>query len=168
MTPSKKFGALHPVVHGSQSNYFPYLYVMGYFCLLAFLHQVFKPEFLLSKCMHACMPYTPQLTGCIIIFFFLVVIVVDDDDHCHSIVHGSIPSLRKLLKCSFLIVGDPQWQCIFHSLCQQIYDEITLPLLLMVQQLQAQKHLLFDLLKKKDIEITEYKLEGAQLSRSEW
>lgn len=55
-----------------------------------------------------------------------------------------------------------------HSLCQQIYDEITLPLLLMVQQLQAQKHLLFDLLKKKDIEITEYKLEGAQLSRSEW
>ncbi|PNF28496.1 hypothetical protein B7P43_G15233 [Cryptotermes secundus] len=48
---------------------------------------------------------------------------------------------------------------------QEIYDEITLPLLLMVQQLQAQKHLLFDLLKKKDIEITEYKLEGAQLSR---
>jgi hypothetical protein len=35
----------------------------------------------------------------------------------------------------------------------------------MVQQLQAQKRLLFDLLKKKDIEITEYKLEGAHLSR---
>jgi hypothetical protein len=55
----------------------------------------------------------------------------------------------------------------FFILCQQIYDEITLPLLLMVQQLQAQKHLLFDLLKKKDTEITEYKLEGAHLSRSE-
>jgi len=54
----------------------------------------------------------------------------------------------------------------FHCMCQQMYREITLPLLLMIQQLQAQKCLLFDLLKKKDAEITEYKLEGAKLSRS--
>jgi hypothetical protein len=47
-----------------------------------------------------------------------------------------------------------------------MYKEITLPLLLMIQQLQAQKCLLFDLLKKKDTEIAEYKLEGAKLSRS--
>ena len=54
----------------------------------------------------------------------------------------------------------------FHCVCQQMYREITLPLLLMIQQLQAQKYSLFDLLKKKDAEITEYKLEGAKLSRS--
>jgi len=54
----------------------------------------------------------------------------------------------------------------FHCMCQQMYREITLPLLLMIQQLQAQKCLLFDLLKKKDAEITEYKLEGAKLPRS--
>lgn len=51
-------------------------------------------------------------------------------------------------------------------MCQQMYREITLPLLLMIQQLQAQKFLLFDLLKKKDAEITEYKLEGAKLFHS--
>lgn len=123
---------------------------------------------------NACMPYTPQLTDCMIILLLLLVVVLLlmmmmlYATAILSHVHCSIPSLRKLWRCFFLIVGDPQWQCIFHSLCQQIYDEITLPLLLMVQQLQAQKHLLFDLLKKKDIEITEYKLEGAQLSRSEW
>lgn len=48
---------------------------------------------------------------------------------------------------------------------QEMYKEITLPLLLMIQQLQAQKCLLFDLLQKKDTEITEYKLEGAKLCR---
>ncbi|XP_069689690.1 uncharacterized protein [Periplaneta americana] len=45
----------------------------------------------------------------------------------------------------------------------KFYNELTLPLLLMVQQMQAQKVMLVDLLKKKDDEISQYKLEGAQL-----
>ncbi|XP_069689688.1 non-homologous end-joining factor 1-like isoform X2 [Periplaneta americana] len=45
----------------------------------------------------------------------------------------------------------------------EFYNELTLPLLLMVQQMQAQKVMLVDLLKKKDDEISQYKLEGAQL-----
>ncbi|XP_021940865.1 uncharacterized protein LOC110840264 isoform X2 [Zootermopsis nevadensis] len=55
--------------------------------------------------------------------------------------------------------------CLKVMTSHDLYKEITLPLLLMVQQLQAQKRSLFDLVKKKDIEITQYKLEGAQLSR---
>ena len=43
---------------------------------------------------------------------------------------------------------------------------MTLPLLLMIQQLQNQKVKLFDLLRRKDVEISDYKMEGAQLSRS--
>lgn len=46
-----------------------------------------------------------------------------------------------------------------------LYDDITVPLLLTVQNLQAHKKYLSDQLKKKDIEINEYKLEGYQISR---
>ncbi|KAJ9591395.1 hypothetical protein L9F63_002001 [Diploptera punctata] len=48
---------------------------------------------------------------------------------------------------------------------EMFYEEMTLPLIFMIQQLQSQKNKLFDLLKKKDVEINEYKMEGAQLSR---
>lgn len=38
----------------------------------------------------------------------------------------------------------------------------------MIEELQARQKILFNLLMKKDVEINEYKMEGAQLSRSQF
>lgn len=86
--PQRNFQHNIQLVHGCQSNYFLYLYVMGYICLLAFLHEVFKPEFLLSKCMHAL--HTSSHWLMIILLFLLMMMITASAILLY--VHGSIPS----------------------------------------------------------------------------
>jgi len=46
-----------------------------------------------------------------------------------------------------------------------MFEELTCPLLTVVADLEKRNQLLMDMIKKKDLEILEYKLEGAQISR---
>uniref|UniRef100_A0A1B6DSA9 Non-homologous end-joining factor 1 n=1 Tax=Clastoptera arizonana TaxID=38151 RepID=A0A1B6DSA9_9HEMI len=46
-----------------------------------------------------------------------------------------------------------------------LYKEFTFPMVLMISELQKQKEIMSELLARKDLEITQYKLEGAKLIR---
>ncbi|XP_043273876.1 non-homologous end-joining factor 1 isoform X2 [Venturia canescens] len=48
---------------------------------------------------------------------------------------------------------------------QQLWEEVTMPLCLLAGELQRRQTILLDLVRKKDEEITEYKLNGAKLTR---
>lgn len=51
---------------------------------------------------------------------------------------------------------------------QQFWNEITKPLCQSTMELQHRHEILLDLIRRKDEELTEYKLGGAQLTRSEF
>lgn len=53
-----------------------------------------------------------------------------------------------------------------YNIVFQLFQSIVLPLLILVKGMQKQNEYLCDVLRKKDMEITEYKLDGAVLSRS--
>ncbi|XP_054284109.1 uncharacterized protein LOC129001007 isoform X2 [Macrosteles quadrilineatus] len=52
-----------------------------------------------------------------------------------------------------------------HAEPSQFFEEVSCPLLVTLSELEKQQRLLLDIIKKKDLEIAEYKLEGAKISR---
>lgn len=49
---------------------------------------------------------------------------------------------------------------------QKFWEEVTMPLCLMAGELRRRQSILLDLVRRKDEEIMEYKLNGAELTRS--
>lgn len=74
-----------------------------------------------------------------------------------------------LLKLQTTIEGIKfKFSCRLHKRipeCKDFYENITRPLLMIVQELQTRENTLCSLLAKKDLEINEYKMNGAEITR---